>query len=208
MTKIKICGITNIEDALMVTELGADAVGFVFAPSRRKVNPQTAKEIIESIPSFITTVGVFMNSDIEEVNQITDITKIDVIQLHGDEPSEYCGKIKRRVIKRVSIHESDTSEMIISRMEQYKVSAYLLDPGAGDGKAFDWKKAIGIDYPLIIAGGLTPENVKGVIELLRPYGVDVSSGVEKSFGVKDKEKVNEFVKEVRSVDYGNYRLST
>ena len=198
MTKIKICGVTNIEDAMVIAELGADALGFVFAPSKRRVSPEVAKEIIEKLPPFVTTVGVFMDTLMDEVHQIADYTGIDVVQLHGNEPPEYCDGLKKKVIKRITVTDHDTPEMLISRMERYRVSAYLLDPGAGSGKVFNWERAVGIDLPLIIAGGLTPDNVKCVVRLLKPYGVDVSSGVELLPGKKDKKKVKRFVEEVRS----------
>lgn len=198
MTKIKICGVTNIEDAVMVVELGADGLGFVFAPSKRTISPQDAKDIVKEFPPFVTTVGVFMDAEMDEVRQITKYTGIDVVQLHGNESPEYCDALKKRVIKRIVVTDHDTPEMLVSRMERYRVAAYLLDPGAGSGRVFDWGKAVGIDLPLIIAGGLTPDNVKCVVQLLKPYGVDVSSGVERFPGKKDKQKVKRFIEEVRS----------
>ena len=198
MRKIKICGITNLDDAIMVTELGADALGFIFTPSKRKIDPNKAREIIKELPPFLTTVGVFMDEALKKVNQIADYTGINIVQLHGSESALYCNKIKRKVIKRISVNNNDTTRDLVSRMEKYKVPAYILDPGAGSGKVFNWDLAIGIDLPLIIAGGLTPENVKNVILLLEPYGVDVVSGVEQSPGKKDKQKVKRFIEEVRS----------
>ena len=198
MSKIKICGITNLNDAIMVTELGADALGFIFTSSKRKINPNKAREIIKELPPFVTTVGVFMDEALKKVNQIAKHTGINIVQLHGSESAGYCNKIKRKVIKRISVNNNDTTKELISRMEKYKVSAYILDPGAGSGKVFNWDLAIGIDFPIIIAGGLTPENVKNVILLLEPYGVDVVSGVEKSPGKKDKQKVKRFIEEVMS----------
>lgn len=197
MTRIKICGITNIEDAMMVAELGADAIGFILAPSKRRITPDAARAIIEKLPPIITIVGVFMDARFDEVNQIADYTKIDVIQLHGNEPPEYCHRIKRNVIKRISVTEHDTTEILASRMGKYQVPVYLLDPGAGSGNVFNWHLARGIDLPLIIAGGLTPDNVKDAVRLLNPYGVDVVSGVETSLGKKDKEKVKRFIAGVR-----------
>ena len=196
-TLVKICGITNINDALTAVEFGADAVGFIFTDSLRKISPGNAREIIRKLPPFITTVGVFMNQKINYVNEVIDFTGIDVVQLHGEEPPVYCKKIKRRVIKRIKVEPLDTSEMLLDKMEKYSVSAFLLDPGAGSGKTFDWGKALNINLPIIIAGGLTPENVRGVIQLLKPYGVDVSSGVEKLPGKKDKEKIAKFIMETK-----------
>lgn len=198
LTKIKICGITNLVDALMSAKLGADAVGFIFTASKRKINPKIAREIIVKLPPFITTVGVFKNETQKYLNQIADYTKIDIVQLHGNETPEYCNRIKRKVIKRFSINDDYETNDLVSQMNKYYVSAYLLDPGEGSGKKFDWNLATNINLPLIIAGGLTPENVKEVISLLTPYGVDVASGVEKSPGRKDIKKIMRFIEEVRS----------
>jgi len=196
-TLVKICGITNIDDGLMVAESGADALGFVFAESVRNISPEEARKIVKRLPPFITTVGVFMEQDINYVNKVTDYTGIDVVQLHGEESPEYCKKINRRIIKRIKIDTNDTSETLFEKMKPYSVSAFLLDPGAGSGRTFDWSKAFGIDLPFIIAGGLTPENVRKVVHLLKPYGVDVSSGVEKSPGKKDEEKIARFIRETK-----------
>ncbi len=197
-TRLKICGITNKEDAIMVANLGADALGFVFAESKRKITPEKAKEIIEILPPFITTVGIFLDTDLHEVNEICEYTSLDAVQLHGNETPEYCDKIKRKVIKCISINASDTKESLLSKMKDYSISAFILDPGRGSGKVFEWKIAKGIKKPIIIAGGLTPDNVKQVIKDLHPYGVDVSTGVEKGYGKKDRKKVEKFIKEALS----------
>lgn len=197
-TRLKICGITNKEDAIMVSNFGADAIGFVFAESKRKITPEKAKEIIKILPPFITTVGIFMNTASSEVNEITEYTFIDAVQLHGNETPEYCYKINRKVIKGIAVTVDDTKETLIKKMRNYSVSAFILDPGRGSGKTFNWDIARGIDKPLIIAGGLTPDNVRQVIRDLHPYGVDVSTGVEKDYGKKDKEKVKRFIEEVKS----------
>lgn len=182
----------------MVSNLGADAIGFVFAESKRKITPDKAREIIRILPPFITTVGIFMNTALSEVNEITEYAFIDTVQLHGKETCEYCDKVNRKVIKGIHVNENDTKETLIEKMQNYSVSAFILDPGRGSGKTFNWDIARGIDKPLIIAGGLTPDNVKHVIRDLHPYGVDVSTGVEKDYGKKDKEKVKRFIEEVRS----------
>jgi phosphoribosylanthranilate isomerase len=197
-TRLKICGVTNEENAIMISSLGADAIGFVFAESKRKITPEKAKEIIRILPPFITTVGIFMNADLNEVNKITEYAFIDAVQLHGNETGEYCDKVNRKVIKGIHITEDDTKETLIEKMQNYSVSAFILDPGRGSGKTFNWNIARGIDKPIIIAGGLTPDNVREVIRDLRPYGVDVSTGVEKEYGIKDREKVKRFIEEVRS----------
>ncbi|MCJ7813455.1 phosphoribosylanthranilate isomerase [bacterium] len=195
--KIKICGITLLEDAFMATALGADALGFVFARSKRHISLSEARKIISRLPAFVTAVGVFMNQSFEDVRRIADETGIDVIQLHGSETPEYCEQLDRPIIKRFAVQLDDTAAMLASRMKTYTVAAYLLDPGAGEGKVFDWEKAVGLDFRLIIAGGLTHDNVRQVIQLVKPYGVDVSSGVERSPGRKDREKMKRFIEEVK-----------
>jgi phosphoribosylanthranilate isomerase len=198
VTRIKICGITNVKDAEMVCECGADAIGFVFTPSPRYITPEKALIIHEYVPPFVTTVGIFTNIQLAVVQRIINITGIDVIQLHGDESPEYCYSIPRRVIKRIPVLNTDTSDILYARMKKYDTATMLLDPGGGDGKVFDWTIARGIERPLIIAGGLTPDNVHTVVRLLKPYGVDVSSGVEESPGIKNRKKVAAFIKEVRT----------
>ncbi|MGQ9664127.1 MAG: phosphoribosylanthranilate isomerase [bacterium] len=201
MIKIKICGITNLEDAIMASEMGADAIGFIFAPSKRMVSPQLARSIIERLPPFITTVGIFMNTPLTRVNKIVKFTKIDVVQAHGDETQEYCNAIAcPRVIKRINTSVHSSFEDLIKQVRRFKVSGLLLDPGEGSGRTFDWNRIKGIgDYAgnIIVAGGLTTENVRQVIKILRPYGVDVCSGVEKTPGKKDPNKLKKFISEVR-----------
>jgi phosphoribosylanthranilate isomerase len=196
--RVKICGITNKGDAMMISTLGADAIGFVFAESKRRITPEKVKAIIEELPPFITTVGIFMDEQLEEVNRITDFTFLDAVQLHGDESEEYCKKVNRKVIKGIKVTKNDTNESLINKMKNFSVSAFILDPGKGSGKTFNWEIANGIKKPIIIAGGLNSLNVSKVIEKLNPYGVDVSTGVEKDYGIKDKEKVKNFISEIHS----------
>jgi len=197
MTKIKICGITNFDDAKTVVDLGVDALGFVFVSSQRVISPERARRIIEQLPPFVTTVGVFMDETLDRVNQIADYTGIDIVQLHGDEPSEYCCGLKKKVIKRISVNDHDTKETLSSKIQKYLGITCLLDPGTGSGDVFDWHLAREVKVPLIVAGGLTPDNVRGVIRLLKPYAVDVASGVESSPGKKQRDKVEAFIREVR-----------
>jgi phosphoribosylanthranilate isomerase len=198
MTRIKICGITKLHDALTAADLGVDAVGFVFVPSKRRISPAKAREIITALPPFITTAGIFMNTPLRQIEEIADYTGIDIIQLHGDETPEYCQQITRRVVKRLAIVPDQNPDHFARIMRIYSVSAWLIDPGAGSGEVFDWRSIQGIKGRLIIAGGLTPENVRQAIELLSPYGVDVSTGVETIPGEKDYDKLQAFVQEVRS----------
>ncbi len=198
IVKIKICGITNLEDALVASKFGTDALGFIFAKSPRNIEPATAKNIIQKLPPFITSVGVFKDERIDVINRIISSTGIDVVQLHGAESPEYCRLIKNaRVIKRIKIdHETKFSD-VLREMAKYSVSGYLLDPGEGSGRIFDWNIIKNIEGTIIIGGGLNTENVKSMLTLLRPYGIDVCSGVEKFPGKKDPIKIKTFIKEVR-----------
>jgi len=196
--RIKICGITNLNDAITASELGADALGFIFVRSKRMIAPKMAKSIIQKLPPFITTVGVFMDTPIKTINKIVEYTNIDGVQLHGDESPEYCSFIKcARIIKRIKIDSNSKPKNLLAQMKKYQVSAYLFDPGEGSGITFDWRIIKGISGPVIIAGGLTPDNIGKVINILKPYGVDVCSGVEKEPGKKDPQKLKIFIQEAR-----------
>ncbi len=197
VTRIKICGITSQHDALTAAAAGADALGFVFAPSPRRVTPEAARAIIDVLPPFIVRVGVFLNMDRNDILSIAEQTGINAIQLHGDESPARCRDYPRPIIKRIKVDPDDTSQSLAIKVKDYRVAAILLDPGAGSGQVFDWTIARSLSANLIIAGGLTPDNVGAAIELLRPYGVDVCSGTEKHNGVKDAAKVQRFISEVR-----------
>ncbi|HDQ46445.1 MAG TPA: phosphoribosylanthranilate isomerase [bacterium] len=196
-TKIKICGLTNLQDALLAAELGADALGFVFAESKRKVTSESAREIVRALPAFVITAGVFMDQPVDEVRRIAEHAGLDRIQLHGEESPAECLRAGRPVIKRISVRPGDTAETIRSRMAAYPGPGYLIDPGAGDGKVFDWRIIRGLDIPYILAGGLHPGNVREAVAMLHPYGVDVSGGVESEPGKKDPNKLKRFIEEAR-----------
>lgn len=204
MVKVKICGITNLEDAIFACEYGTDALGFVFyKKSPRYIIPEQAGEIIKNLPPFVTTVGVFVNESHAEIDRYINLTGITTVQLHGDEPQDFIDKIGLPVIKAIRIRD----EKDIKIMAKYSVSAFLLDSFTdsygGSGRTFNWniaKKAKKYRR-IIVSGGLTPENVVSAIEIVRPYGVDVSSGVESRPGKKDNRKVLAFIKAVRSANY-------
>lgn len=217
MTKIKICGITNIEDALCAAETGADYIGFVFwKGSPRYIKPEDAALIIKKLPSSVTTVGVFVDQTPEEVSAIIKTTGIDCIQLHGDEtPWDYRVSGKR-IIKAYRVNGEDILSTIKKQtsghrmLEALSMKSYsfdlLLDTyksgvQGGTGETFDWDIAVKAkEYGnVILSGGLTPENVAAAIERVRPYGVDVSSGVEISPGKKDRSKTLKFIEEVRKM---------
>jgi phosphoribosylanthranilate isomerase len=200
MTRIKICGLTSREDALRCVEAGADALGFVFAKSSRRVTPADAARIVRELPPLVSTVGVFLNERPEQITTIAQSVGLDAVQLHGDESSEDCLRLPLKVIKRFNILENDTPDLLRARIERYRVSANLLDPGAGSGKTFHWELARGLPGPLIVSGGLTPENVGQAIRTLRPYAVDVASGVESEPGRKDPERLSAFIQAVRKAD--------
>lgn len=200
MVKVKICGITNKEDALLAVDLGADALGFIFAPSPRRITPQKAKEIIDILPPFVDRVGVFVNEEISRVKDIAQFCSLTTLQFHGDESSRYCTQFSQKVIKSFSIKEE-----IPPNIFEYKVDAYLLDTfcegkRGGTGKIFNWEVALKIKklgFPLILSGGLNPDNVKDAIRKVRPYAVDVGSGVEDHPGKKSREKLREFIQKAK-----------
>jgi phosphoribosylanthranilate isomerase len=204
MVKVKICGITNLEDALMAAEAGADALGFVFVPgSPRYIDPSAAEEIRRVLPPFLSVVGVFANARLEEVKRVAEACHLSAIQLHGEESPAYCSALGKRVIKAFRMKGAKDLE----DMGQYRVEALLLDsycPGqrGGTGKTFDWRLAQEAKRygRLILSGGLTPENVAEAIRTVRPYAVDVSSGVEERAGKKEKGKVKRFLEKVARAD--------
>ena len=199
--KVKICGTTSLKDAFLAVESGADAIGFIFYKmSPRNISQKEAKEIILQLPPFIETVGVFVNETSDKINRIAEQCKLNSIQLHGEESPALCRRVKRKVIKAFRVKDADSLKNIAS----YDVSGFLLDSyndgsKGGTGQVFDWNLALRVKKqgPVILAGGLNPYNVFTAIHRVKPYGVDVCSGVEKSPGIKDHEKIREFIKSVR-----------
>jgi phosphoribosylanthranilate isomerase len=200
MTRIKICGITTLEDALEAVDAGADALGFVLASSPRLVRPDLAREIRRQLPPFVHVVGVFVNAPLERVRSVVEEVGIDTVQLPGEETPDYCARLGVAVLKRFPVGEEDTAESIQSRVDGYRVSGCLLDPGTGGGRTFRWEVGRGIGLPLIIAGGLNAANVAEAVRRVRPYAVDVSSGVEDAPGRKDPDRVRAFIEAVRGED--------
>lgn len=208
MVRVKICGITNSDDALLAAELGADALGFIFYnKSPRYVTPGLARQIIRQLPPLVATVGVFVDEDAATVREVASLAGLDWIQLHGSESPEYCRSLGRRVIKGFRVQ----GEEIFSRLQEYQgaVQAFLLDtykPGTpgGTGETFDWELARRASRygPVILAGGLTPENVAEAIRLARPAAVDVASGVEAAPGKKDPERLRAFFDAINHIRAG------
>lgn len=206
-TRIKICGITRAEDALAAVSTGVDALGFVFyKKSPRAVSVEQARSIIEKLPAFVTTVGLFVDSAAEEVDNILQQVSLSLLQFHGDEPAAYCEQFGVPYIKAIRVTQSDDVNAKIANYPS--ACGILLDafkegiPG-GTGESFDWSLVPSTtNKPIILAGGLTPENVSDAIKQVKPYAVDVSGGVEKEKGIKDLQKLNAFVRGVQSVAMG------
>ena len=199
MVRIKICGITNHADALLACDLGADALGFNFyPPSPRFIKPEDAWRIILDLPPFVSTVGVFADAEPEVVKRLAAMLGLDLIQLHGEETPEGCQDLDHRVIKALRLRNEESLETLLFYRDS--VQAILLDtPGTellgGTGEAFDWnlaRKAKKCGLPIILAGGLTPDNVDRAIKIAQPQAVDVASGVESSPGKKDPDKLRAF----------------
>jgi len=210
MTRIKICGITDAETAALCARLGADFIGFVFAESRRRVTAEQAAEIsrhIMALPKRPKLAGVFVNAPVYEVNRIAAYCHLDRVQLSGDEDETYCGLIERPIIRATRIGRDSAAEEIESRIAAARPrTIHLLDCRAegsygGTGERFDWSILDDLDpsLPVLVAGGLTPENVEELISRYRPYGVDVSTGVENG-GRKDPARILEFIRAVRQAD--------
>lgn len=198
----KICGITRIEDALAAVEAGADAIGLVFyAKSPRAVTVQQARSIIAALPPFVTTVGLFVNASRCELGEILDAVPLDLLQFHGDESPADCDGYHRPYIKALRVKAGDDIAGLCATYA--KARGILLDtyvegvPG-GTGEAFDWSLVPqGLSKPIILAGGLTAQNVARAIAQVRPYAVDVSGGVEQGKGIKDQAKIRAFMQAVR-----------
>ena len=202
-TQVKICGNTNIDDAQLAVKLGADYLGLIFADSKRKVDIATARSIIQSLPKFRNFVGVFSNQPKKEVETIAKETGLRTFQFHGDETALYCEHFIEQgyeVIKTFHIKDA----MSLKRIDEYNVTAFLLDTyskdtAGGTGKTFDWK-LVGEEHrpffhdKLFLAGGLNVDNLADAIERMKPFAVDVASGVEKSPGKKDPVLLENFIK--------------
>jgi phosphoribosylanthranilate isomerase len=215
MTKVKICGITQVEDAVAATVAGVDFLGLVFAPSKRRIDKEKALQItavIRSIDKRPLTTGVFVNLPSSKVNETARYCHLDYVQLSGNEDWDYCKYIDFPVIKVIHIHDGCLAEQVVKEIEAgYKVSLkhkplFLLDTAKSDhfggtGQTFDWNLAAEIAgvYPVIVAGGLSQDNVSQLLKTARPWGVDVSSGVETG-GIKDMKKIRSFIDIVRKIE--------
>ena len=198
ITKVKFCGITNLQDAISAAELGADALGFVFYPkSPRFISPKNAKEIIKKLPPFISMVGLFVNQSKSEVEEVIKGCPLNLLQFHGDENEAFCKQYNLPYIKAITM-KSDV-DLLKCIQEYNSAKALLLDTFSkvargGSGEVFDWKMIPPNTLkPIIVAGGLTPDNVQTLLEVISPYGVDVSSGIEINKGLKDYKLMKKFI---------------
>jgi phosphoribosylanthranilate isomerase len=197
---VKICGMTNVDDALLAAGLGADAVGFIFAPSPRQVTPGRVRSIIERLPATVLTVGVFRNEAPERIVELTNRTGIRAVQLHGNESPDQTRWVAERVPAVIRGVPAGSRAML--EHESFGKVRFLIDaPHPGSGETFDWSMLADhpIDREFILAGGLTPDNVVDAITMVHPWGVDVATGVEERPGIKDATKVRQFIVNARSV---------
>ena len=200
--KVKICGMTNLKDVKVAVDGGVDAVGFIFyKKSPRSVTMQAVRKIVLELPPFVDSVGVFVNETAEQINKIADRCNLDRVQLHGNESPTFCKKIRRRVIKAIRVKDIQS----LKKLSDYPVSSFLLDTFSedqygGTGRVFDWNLAYPAKKygPIILAGGLTPNNVRQAIQRIQPYGVDVCSGVESQPGIKDHKMMQTFLKNAKA----------
>lgn len=208
-TRVKICGLRQVEDIQATVHAGADAIGLVFyPPSPRAVTVEQANILSQHLPPYVQLVGLFVNAQLDEIQAILQKVPLDVLQFHGDETPKQCQAIAqtlgRRWYKALQVKDDVNMDELLKQIDAYRqagASAILLDAyhpdlKGGTGHTFDWTKFPKSDIPLILAGGLTPENVADAIQLTQPYAVDVSGGVEQSKGVKDSDKIYQFVQQV------------
>ena len=210
-TRIKVCGITTVEDAREAIRVGVDALGFIFAEkSPRYISPEKVKEIVAQLPPFIHLVGVFVDCDPIEVQEIIDYCGLTHVQLHGSEDVEYCQKLAQaatpcRLIKAFRVGRKTVADDFTpyeDSVKGYLLDTYVEGQEGGTGQSFDWAmiESLRLKLPILLAGGLTVDNVKQAITRIRPFAVDVNSGVEEEPGKKDHAKLQQFVELVKCVD--------
>jgi len=206
MIRVKVCGITNAQDAWAAVKLGVDALGFIFAPSPRQVTPEKARSIINTLPPFIQTVGIFVDEDVKPIQEITRFCNLDLIQLHGNEPPEFCHQLMPHVIKAFRLKD-ETSLLPITHFQGH-IRAQLLDTyqqglRGGTGKTFEWHLAVKagkMDSPVILSGGLRPSNIEKAVSTVKPYAIDVNSGIEAHPGKKDPTLMARLMQTIHAIN--------
>jgi len=203
MTRVKICGITRVEDALACAQLGADAIGLVFyASSPRHVSVSQARAIMAALPPFITTVGLFVDADAVEVSAVLTELPLDLLQFHGNESPEYCQRFGRPYLKAMRVKPGVDLVQYAAQYAQAKgllLDAHVEGVAGGTGQSFDWNLIPAhLPLPVVLSGGLHPDNVTQAIKRVQPAAVDVSSGVEATKGIKDAAKIAAFMQGVRN----------
>jgi phosphoribosylanthranilate isomerase len=207
MIPVKICGITRLADAISAVELGASAIGFIFyEKSPRAITLNDARAISEKLPASLARVGVFVNSPVDFIERSISNVPLDALQLHGDEPPQFCDQFNLPVLKGIQISD----EKSLREMKRFDVDGFLLDTASngtygGTGRTFDWSLIDdkSTEVPIILSGGLRPENVLSAVETVRPSAIDVNSGVESKPGVKDHEKIHRLVDQLsKTIDTG------
>ncbi|MCD6533489.1 MAG: phosphoribosylanthranilate isomerase [Deltaproteobacteria bacterium] len=207
-TKIKICGLTRRQDVLSAGELGADLLGFVFAKSPRRISPERMVEISAGLPEGVLKVGVFVDAPLAEIQDVAAFCALDVLQLHGSEDLDYCRALESYKLLKVfrlgvgrTLPEDILPEGSVDFFWATLFDTWLSDMAGGGGKVFDWRQVLPWSGSrFFLAGGLNPENVGAAIEMTRPFGVDVSSGVESSPGIKDLAKMRKFIEAVKTAE--------
>jgi phosphoribosylanthranilate isomerase len=201
-TRVKICGLTRIEDGLVAARAGADAIGLVFADSPRRVTAGQARAIAAAMPPFVTVVGLFVDADPAAVRAALGSVRIDLLQFHGSESPEYCRQFSKPYIKAVPMREGvdvSAQAMLYADAAGLLLDTHSAGVAGGSGRAFDWARVpTGLSRPVILAGGLNPDNVAEAVRRVRPYAVDVSSGVEREKGIKDEARVQAFIHAVQA----------
>jgi len=201
--RVKICGLTRAEDVIAAVSAGADAIGFVFADSPRRIGTETAAQLAGYVPEEVLRVGLFMDQDLQQIQQVVNAVPLDVLQFHGSEPESVCKSFGLPYLKAVVMDDVESAKQ--AERDYPTTMGLVLDshrygkPG-GSGKVFDWSLAGAVSKPVWLAGGLNAGNVAAAIRAVRPYAVDVSSGVESKPGIKDADRINAFIKASKAVE--------
>lgn len=202
--RIKICGLTRDQDVHAAVSEGADALGFVlFEPSPRAVTAEQAAQLIKHVPAFVTTVALFVNETATEISRALDVCSFDLLQFHGDESPEFCRQFNRPYMKAIRVRSADDIHRAVQQYPDAKallLDAYVENLPGGTGQAFDWRLIPELSVPWVLAGGLNVTNVANAVNQVKPFAVDVSGGIEASKGIKDKQKIKDFISEVRNVE--------